>query len=407
MKILKKVFLALTCAAVFSGAVFAQTSQTSDCTSELFDTDIDNFMSVTGWSTVQPDNLFLMADFDGIGAAKQFNNFYVGSYFGGVFGYLSSSSISEVSSSPEKTEYTFNRSNLGLLFGFSNMAVKAYYSPKGTSYSTEGKSSTSVVSADVTKSNDYAFTTGLQYGICMNLLDKPFNQAVAIEYSPEIKHEYKYTAATETEVETTTETLDSMHALNVISNSSWQIFSGENFTNTAELDFSASFGIIPKTKTSYEITNTGAYENNFHLTPAWITKYENDRFKFGIKGSLPMQFFKEADSNYTTTNGVKEYTGTRTSYTLFSIVPQIDLGAQFQIANSVTFNAGISLDLPVFLWSINRTESRNTTDGSVYSDIIEKTSKLTQTERLLPSSLFLDSLSILDNTLLLTQTITS
>lgn len=368
MKTLKKLFVALTCVAAFSGAVFAQTSKTADSTSGLFGTDIDNFMDVTDWSSVQVDNLFLMADSEGIGLAKQFKNFYASAYFGGEFDEFESSN--KESDGTTSSNFQFNKYNFGLLFGFSNMAIKAYFSPSVTSSASGESSETTTSTGSITKTDDYAFTAGLQYGISTNLAGKPFSQSIAIEYAPNIDH--RYTSSISGDATVSTESLTSVYSLNIGSNTSWQIFSGENFTNTVKLDFIAELGIIPETKTNPLESRTGAYQHNFELVPAWITKYENDRFKFGAKGSFYMQYFTKADAKYVTEKGVKEYTSSQTVTNMFAIVPQIDIGAQFQIAKPVVFNVGTSFDLPALSWSVDHITARDS-DGTVQSETFDKT----------------------------------
>ena len=364
MKKLKKVFAALICVAMCCAFAFAQSSKTSTSTSGLFDTDIDNFMDVTGWSSVQPENLFLMADVKGLGVAKQFEKLYVSAYFGGYFDEYSS----EVTAGTADSTYQFHNYDFGLLFGFSNMAIKAYFSPSVTS-SASGVSHVYVDSVRTVRTDDYAFEAGLQYGISTNLAGKPFDQSITIEYAPNV--DYSYISQISGDATVTTELLTSVYSLNIGSNSSWKISEGNGFTNTAKLAFEGDFGIIPQTKSNSLETCTGDYEYNFELVPAWVTKYEKDWFKIAIKSYLSMQYYTAGGANYVTKDGVKQYTEVRVIDNNFGIVPQFDIGAQFQIAKPVVFNVGTSLDLPAFLWTNARTLTRNAS-GAVLGDAFDK-----------------------------------
>ncbi len=372
MKLSKKLVLASLCASMTMGLAFGQTSKTSESTSGLFSTDIDNFMSVTGWSSVKASNAFIMADADGFGFAKQFKPFYMGLYLGGVFDALTSTSTkTETSSDTAKSNsstYTFNDYTLKALFGFGNMAVSAYFSPNSGTSTSSSSSSSTTETKNVNK--DFNISTGLSFGMNTNLLGKAFDQTFSFDINPVTDYDYSYSKISSgaTAGTVTTENADSEYNILLTSDSSWELYSGKGLTNTAGLIAGTEFSIIPdkkdSTTTSTNISK-GAYEYDIGFIPNWTTKYEVEGFKLGVKGSLGLMFNGNGEANTVTTGDTTVYTATRILKGSFVIYPMIEAGAQVKIAKPVTFNVGTSLDLPTLSWQTTKTLTRETDSGNV------------------------------------------
>ncbi len=92
---MKKSLSILALLSVMGASVFAQnykpTSNTSSSTAGLFSTDVDNFIDITDWASVNPENFFGVLGYDGVyglqlGAAKNLKNGYHAIYLDGNLG---------------------------------------------------------------------------------------------------------------------------------------------------------------------------------------------------------------------------------------------------------------------------------------------------------------------------------
>lgn len=344
MKMLKKVLVAAVAAVVMGGGTFAQTSKkiesnfketsmsmTSKSTSELFGNDIDDFMSVTGWSGVKPENAFFMAGYSGygynLGFAKQFKPFYMGVKLDGKFKKATITSGDNSS----YNDVSDNSYSVSTLFGFSNIGVKATVEVQ------EGGIN-DVKDGDTQEK--FILLTGVEFGMNTTLKNKAFKPVASIKLTSDVNK--SYTKATETKKD------NSKYDLALGAGAEWDIYSKGAVTNTTALAFATNFNILPN-ETATNTKTYGAYDWGFVLTPAWTTKYEVEKFKFGVNVTMPITFNFRGDADYTEGNGTKLY-GDRTLTNTIKMEPECKVGASIQIAKPVAFNVGTTIDVPYLQW---------------------------------------------------------
>ena len=162
-KLLVAVFFTFVGLTAFAQVKTTPVSQTNAATNGLFFTDVDKFMDVNEWDTVNPQNGFFVFTIDAngydMGYAKQLKKFFWGTYFNGAFGnYTKRETEQNDTKTTDITEgSTANPTNFifSNLFGFGNKGVKVdfYYSTTG---STKNDNGTSVTSTDKTKWSLYS-----------------------------------------------------------------------------------------------------------------------------------------------------------------------------------------------------------------------------------------------------------
>ena len=348
---LKKVLVAAAAAVVMGGGTFAQTSMTSKSTSGLFGNDIDDFMSVTGWSGVKPENAFFMAghSYNGynLGFAKQFKPFYMGVKLNGKF--KKATITSGDNSSYDDTD-TYNSYSIATLFGFSNIGVKATVGVggKGIKDSKNGDNQE--------KTENFVLITGVEFGMNTTLKNKAFKPVASIALTSNVDKSYTKPGSTETKTD------NSKYDLALGAGAEWDIYAKGAVTNTTALAFKTNFNILP----NETFTNTktyGAYDWGFVLIPAWTTKYEVEKFKFGINVEMPITFNFSGNADYVETNGTKVY-GTRIITNTINMKPECNVGASIQVAKPVAFNVGTTIDVPYLKWAFVTTKKRNDSSGN-------------------------------------------
>jgi len=352
---LKKVLVAAAAAVVMGGGTFAQTSMTSESTSGLFGNDIDDFMSVTGWSGVKPENAFFMAGYSdygyNLGFAKQFKPFYMGVKLDGKFKKATitsgdSSSYNDTDINPATN--TYNSYSIATLFGFSNIGVKATVdvSGKGINDSKNGDTQT--------KTEDFTLLTGVEFGMNTTLKNKAFKPVASIALTSNVNKTYNKNGSNETKTD------NSKYNLALGAGAEWDIYAKGAVTNTTALAFATNFNILPN-ETETNIKTYGAYDWGFVLTPAWTTKYEVEKFKFGVNVTMPINFNFSGTADYVKSDGTKVYVDDRTLTNKIAMSPSCNVGASIQIAKPVAFNVGTTIDVPHLQWEFVTTKNR---DGS-------------------------------------------
>lgn len=347
MKMLKKVLVAAAVAVVMGGGTFAQTSMTSKSTSGLFGNDIDDFMSVTGWSGVKPENAFFMAGYSdygyNLGFAKQFKPFYMGVKLDGKFKQATitsgdSSSYNDVSN---------NSYSIATLFGFSNIGVKATVAVGNGGINDSKNGDTQ------TKTENFTLLTGVEFGMNTTLKNKAFKPVASIALTSNVNKTYNKNGSNETKTD------NSKYNLALGAGAEWDIYAKGAVTNTTALAFATNFNILPN-ETATNIKTYGAYDWGFVLTPAWTTKYEVEKFKFGVNVTMPINFNFSGTADYVKSDGTKVYVD-RTLTNTIAMSPSCNVGASIQIAKPVAFNVGTTIDVPYLQWAFVTTKNR---DGS-------------------------------------------
>ncbi len=345
MKMLKKVLVAAAAAVVMGGGTFAQTSMTSESTSGLFGNDIDDFMSVTGWSGVKPENAFFMAGYSdygyNLGFAKQFKPFYMGVKLDGKFKQATitsgdSSSYNDVSN---------NSYSIATLFGFSNIGVKATVAVGNGGINDSKNGDTQ------TKTENFTLLTGVEFGMNTTLKNKAFKPVASIALTSNVNKTYNKNGSNETKTD------NSKYNLALGAGAEWDIYAKGAVTNTTALAFATNFNILPN-ETVTNIKTYGAYDWGFVLTPAWTTKYEVEKFKFGVNVTMPINFNFSGTADYVKSDGTKAYVD-RTLTNTIEMSPSCNVGASIQIAKPVAFNVGTTIDVPYLQWAFVTTKNRD------------------------------------------------
>lgn len=327
-KLLVAVFFTFVGLTAFAQVKTTPVSQTNAATNGLFFTDVDKFMDVNEWDTVNPQNGFFVFTIDAngydMGYAKQLKKFFWGTYFNGAFGnYTKTETEQNDTKTTDITEgSTANPTNFifSNLFGFGNKGVKVdfYYSTTG---STKNDNGTSVTSTDKTKWSLYS-TLGWKNAVIKGRQVVP---AVWLYF------DYNYSAG-----------LQQTNNSTVASDSrDWRLALGAGGTTvlkTTEIRKSSltallQFDIIqPVDKDFNKVKGFNLYlpvEYECIFTPA-------EKFSFGFKSSLDNKLV------------ISKNSGTETDTTTYTLTPAFKAGFQYDTLKKFILNAGVELALPVF-----------------------------------------------------------
>ncbi|MBR5032189.1 MAG: hypothetical protein IKX70_00780 [Treponema sp.] len=364
MKTIKKLFM-VTVIAFTAFTAFSQTSvptsNTSDATNELFYTDVDKFLNVNEWSTVNPEKAFVMFDTNGarydIGFAKNFSKCYWGSFFSGDFGsytkYVtkteSSTSYEEHNGGPDtnhsigsndQTSFYFTN-----LFGFGDIGFRAafyYYSGVDSNKTDNG---TTVTANDRNRWSIYT-TTGWKSATLGKFVVKPY---IIANFLYNSNGGLQTTTASKVTNDTRNWRLDfgvggsTVLSKDELKESTLSTSLTMQFTNPVDKDYS-------KAKTTYFALPV---EYKIVFTPA-------EKFSFGFRARLN-NTLNIADDDPTKT-------------TTFTVTPSLYSGFQYDTMKKVVLNAGVSFAVPRF--QLTETKNSNTkittttynwngTDGSI------------------------------------------
>ena len=360
MKEFKKLILAAVITALGFG-LFAQSSKTNVATNELFTTDVDNFMNVNEWSTVNPEHAFLyfgMPALGGsynIGFAKNMKGTYWGSYFSGQFGTLSivdNDDTKTKTTTDGNTTFTFNN-----LFGFNGMGLLVafdYRANNSTKTNTDGDKT-------------YTDSRYYNFGALLGLGDKEWKGK---NVKPYVGASFTINPGNASKTDNgTTETDARDWQLNVRAGADIELSKSENLTQTliAELNF---YTRNPMDKDDHKNKTS---QVSIPLTyKAVITA--TDKLAFGLKADLNsrLQFGQDA-SEWDVLN--------------IYVTPALAAGVTFDTQKKVIFNGGVKFTVPYFSYAkpYNGAEKQSRvywsgTDGSItYTSglCIKPTSNLT------------------------------
>lgn len=359
-KTIKKLFMVAVIAFTAFSA-FAQTStytvpssQTADTTQNLFYTDVDKFMNVNEWSTLNPENAFIMFDTDGtsydLGFAKNFSNFYWGSYFHGDFGTYnkkvtkteSNKSYEEHNGQTDQTSFYFTN-----LFGFGNIGFRAgFYYSSGTD-SNKSDDGTNVTASD--KNSWALFTrTGWQNATIGSLEVKPY---IIANFLFNNNGGTQTTTASKVTGDTRNWRLDlGAGGSTVLAKDDLKVstLSAEllmQFTNPVDKDYSKDTNSYFELPVSYRIV--------FNPT---------EQFSFGFRARID------------NTLNIAKADATKTTTTTYKLTPSAYAGLQYDTLKKVVLNAGVKFTAPQF--SVTESKNKNTkttettynwngTDGSI------------------------------------------
>ncbi len=185
------------------------------------------------------------------------------------------------------------------------------------------------------------------------LKNKAFKPVASIALTSNVNKTYNKNGSNETKTD------NSKYNLALGAGAEWDIYAKGAVTNTTALAFATNFNILPN-ETETNIKTYGAYDWGFVLTPAWTTKYEVEKFKFGVNVTMPINFNFSGTADYVKSDGTKAYVD-RTLTNTIEMSPSCNVGASIQIAKPVAFNVGTTIDVPHLQWAFVTTKNR---DGS-------------------------------------------
>ena len=371
MKLLKNILLAVAFTA--AGAAFAQQSMTNMSTAELFGTDVDDFMDVNEYHNVQPENVFAYLNYAkvgsgnklNIGAAHQFKNFYLGGWFGGQLNSWSS----QTDFDKDKKATLTNQHSSGelangkLLFGINNMGILAdvKFTPKTTNkYLNNG-----TMKKEETY-NMFNLVTDLKFGINLNgKNDRVYKNWVLLGLDSNVDRKV---IKTDGKIANSTDKTDnSVYKLKLGAGTAFDFLEKDAVTHTVGMGLNTSWYIYAN-QTGEKEYKRGQFKGVMALDPNWTITYEpNSRFALKTKVGLTGNIDFDVGIDYTDNNGTKTYAN-RTYTTKLDFVPSLALGATYKVLpEKFSFNAGFAFDVPKFGWIFSKTDTRNSSSGSVES----------------------------------------
>lgn len=379
MKLLKNILLAVAFTA--AGAAFAQQSMTNMSTAELFGTDVDDFMDVNEYHNVQPENVFAYLSYGkdtsdnklNIGAAHQFKNFYLGGWFGGQLNSWSSTT----SFDKDKKATLTNQHSSGelangkLLFGINNMGILAdvKFTPKTTNkYSNNGTTKKEETY------NMFNLVTDLKFGINLNgKNDRVYKNWVLLGLDSNVNRKVIKTDGKIANSADKTDT--SIYKLKLGAGTAFDFLEKDAVTHTVGMGLNTSWDIYVG-QTGEKVYDRGMFNGKMALDPNWTITYEpNSRFALKTKVGLTGNIDFNAEKDYTDNNGTKTY-APRTYTTNLNFVPSLALGATYKVLpEKFSFNAGFAFNVPKFGWIFSKTDTRNSSSGSVESSTSSVTFK--------------------------------
>ena len=362
---------------------FAQQSRTYNATQSLYESDVDDYMSVTDFTNVEPENIFAFTNFysgtPSFGVAKEFGTVYTGLYFSGWFNRpYSTSKTAEVLG----TTYTgtIKGSGAGLdeddinsvlgagmsdgfqlpdydssypktvsmaaLVGIKDIGIKLnlYFDPHNSytlnwsdgtesiEYSGKSKSSTEIALSAGTKLDKETFVltpwgrlswTG--YSEHDELVDKTPTETVTIKnnYGDNNYFEISGGVGMETKKEDLTHTLD--------------LYLRGNFTLYDKQLY--SWTSTDPAATSHETTRE-QFAFGLYMTPSYKLQFDpEERFSIALKAGLPIGYYRYSRGPEFEDNVQQDY---EYSAVDFYLSPSVDVAARwFAIPDKLTVNLGL------------------------------------------------------------------
>lgn len=371
MKLIKNILFGA--AFIAAGAAFAQQSMTDVSTSGLFGTDVDDFMNVNEYHNVQPENIFAYLGYErtgngeiNIGAAHQFKKLYLGSWFGGTLNNWSSSTTFDKDGKPtiDNKTTTSNKVNGKLLFGINNMGILAdvSFQPRaGNKYEKNSAAKTEDIH------NTFVLNTNLKFG--MNIdgkNDKVYKNWVTLGLVSDVNKEEKTTDGKVVIPSDKKET--SKYTIKLGAGTYFDYLKKDALTYGFGIGLNTGWDINVK-RTEEKKTDHGEFEGRMNFDPNWTVTYEpSSRFAFKTKIGLNGDIKFNTGKDYTDNDGTKTYEASRAYTTGLEFSPSLALGATYQVVpEKFSFNAGMEFKTPKFGWDFTKTDTRNTSSGSVDS----------------------------------------
>ncbi len=374
MKLLKRA--AAGAALMGFGFAFAHQSMTNISTSGLFATDVDNFLDVNEWQSVEPENMFGYLGFgeDGksklhLGLAKQFGSLYFGVGFAGILpGWKSETTIKKdsnettVKADAAKADAAANSAQVHVLAGFGDIGIllDATYTPQKSSNKTTTKSE------DFTNNTNFELDTNLKFGFNkIGPRDLLFKSFVTVGLESKVNR---------------TDNKQADGKTRFTDNSTYKLLlaGGTSFDYKTDGAFTQNFGIELENKNAFHAVvngkqsddkktkHIGGWHNELEITPKWTFTFEPSEafalsFSPEVKVKLPL-IISEDHVDY---DGSKTYKPRMTTFGL-KFKPALNFGTTYFVKpEKLRFNAGTTFAISEeFGWDFTIDEKRkdNTKD---------------------------------------------
>ena len=369
MKLTKKV-LGVVVTALIGATAFAQkisfaqgpfnyyeagniVSNTRISTVGLYYTDVDNFMSVTRWNTVNPKTFYGYVGYEdelSVGFAKRFKDFYIGTSFVGQLDGLTSTTKNNDGDKTTTTVTSEKKDfNAAALFGFGNMAFKAT-----AAWNNADITNTKNVDGDVIKNEIFNLNINLENGFVTKLDDKPLEMSFLLGLDSSVNKKVDETADSKTD--------NSTYTINVGSSALWTFDTKEKYTQEGLLHLYTSWAIpsVVQENAGMKVKYFGQYNNQIALMPEYrITFNPTERLSMKFGALLPFTFAFKGDADYAEMDGNKSYNTARNETVYVDITPAISLGMVYQVLpEKVNFNMGINFNTPSLSWNTDIIKTR-------------------------------------------------
>lgn len=331
---MKKGILIIFSVFVFCSFSFGQSSRTSTSSVSLFKNDTDNFMNVNAWQSVKPENFFGTLYYGNglnLGAAKQFDDFYLGLYGNGKL-----TDFTRENDKAGKTTHTeiddTGYFNLSALVGLKDIGgIKAFVSFKP--YNLDNQSDKS--DAGTITQNNYDFTTTLSYGFNTEKDGKKLSPHFSISLTDTKRK------TTNTIADTLT---DNSYADLSLSGGTGIVYPAKGiFEHSLDLSGSAAFRFYPS-ETSKDYTEKGRSRFYASFTPVYLCEIKPaEKLSIKFRTSLPMSL--ETTATASEINGSSVDDSLRTKTLSLNVIPDVRLGAQYVLKPSFIMNAGTSFSM--------------------------------------------------------------
>lgn len=328
-------------------------SNTRKSTVGLYYTDVDNFMSVTRWNTVNPKTFYGYVGYEdelSVGFAKRFKDFYIGTSFVGQLDGLTSTTKNNDGDKTTTTVTSEKKDfNAAALFGFGNMAFKAT-----AAWNNADITNTKNVDGDVIKNEIFNLNINLENGFVTKLDDKPLEMSFLLGLDSSVNKKVDETADSKTD--------NSTYTINVGSSALWTFDTKEKYTQEGLLHLYTSWAIpsVVQENAGMKVKYFGQYNNQIALMPEYrITFNPTERLSMKFGALLPFTFAFKGDADYAEMDGNKSYNTARNETVYVDITPAISLGMVYQVLpEKVNFNMGINFNTPSLSWNTDIIKTR-------------------------------------------------
>ena len=359
-----KKIISLAAAVLAASLVSAQTSNTNISTSGAFGTDVDDYMGVTSWSGVEPQNLFAFFGIESsfhaytLGAAHQFGNvLYWGTYFSGDFG--TKATDVDYDTDGKQDGSTTTRTNPVMftfdnLFGFGKIGAKL-----GFKFYNNGSSST-----EYQKSSKTAFELGGHFGTKLDVAGLGLSPHASFVYG------YNFTENADGSFQNTytvTKGIKDNDGLlikkgdkssvpgtfDIVLGSGIDFAQKGPIAHSAGLDLALSFDTVSDAivnGTKYKVKNSDV---TLAISPSYSAKFEpNEKFGLKVMAGLPLAW-----------EFTDDHAATATKETTFTVNPKLGMGVYYIPKEKMQLNAGVDFALP-YAVSSSQTYGGKKTDAT-------------------------------------------